>query len=99
MGVGGDGGLDRVLFPLTRRARQFAAAREGRLHRRGGQRRRWPGAGRSERLTLRDRLLVTPAWLHDEIAVKTEGIDSLLDACFTGRRQRGLRLAGRSGRT
>jgi hypothetical protein len=65
--------LDRLVTEL---AGPFAAAREGRLHRRRGgrDRRRWPGAGHPETLTLRDRLLVTLAWLrlalpHQAIAV------------------------------
>jgi hypothetical protein len=65
--------LDRLVTEL---AGPFAAAREGWLHRRRGgrDRRRWPGAGRPETLTLRDRVLVTLAWLrlalpHEAIAV------------------------------
>jgi hypothetical protein len=65
--------LDRLVTEL---AGPFAAAREGRLHRRRGgrDRRRWPGAGHPETLTLRDRLLATLAWLrlalpHQAIAV------------------------------
>jgi DDE superfamily endonuclease/Helix-turn-helix of DDE superfamily endonuclease len=55
--------LDRLVAEL---AAPFAAAREGRLHRRRGDRdrHRWPGAGHPETLTLRDRLLVTLAWLR-----------------------------------
>jgi hypothetical protein len=55
--------LDRLVTELTE---PFAAAREGRLHRRRGNRvrHRWPGAGHPETLTLRDRLLVTLAWLR-----------------------------------
>jgi hypothetical protein len=64
--------LDRLVAEL---AEPFQAAREGWLYRRrGGQRRRWPGAGPRETLTLRDRVLVTLAWLrlalpHQAIAV------------------------------
>ena len=65
--------LDRLATEL---AEPFAAAREGRLHRRRGDRprHRWPGAGHPETLTLRDRLLVTLAWLrlalpHQALAV------------------------------
>jgi DDE superfamily endonuclease/Helix-turn-helix of DDE superfamily endonuclease len=65
--------LDRLVAEL---AEPFAAAREGRLHsRRGGRdRHRWPGAGHPPTLTLRDRLLVTLAWLrlampHEALAV------------------------------
>ncbi len=55
--------LDRLVAEL---AEPFAAAREGRLHRRRGSRdrRRWPGAGHPETLTLRDRVLCTLAWLR-----------------------------------
>jgi hypothetical protein len=55
--------LDRLVAEL---AEPFAAAREGRLYRRRGDRDRyrWPGAGHPEALTLRDRLLVTLAWLR-----------------------------------
>jgi hypothetical protein len=55
--------LDRLVTEL---AEPFAAAREGRLHRRRGDRdrHRWPGAGHPETLTLRDRLLLTLAWLR-----------------------------------
>jgi hypothetical protein len=55
--------LDRLVTELTE---PFHAAREGRLHRRRGERdrHRWPGAGHPETLTLRDRLLVTLAWLR-----------------------------------
>ncbi|WBC14900.1 transposase [Micromonospora sp. WMMA1998] len=55
--------LDRLVAEL---AEPFGAAREGRLHRRHGERdrHRWPGAGAPETLTLRDRLLVTLAWLR-----------------------------------
>jgi hypothetical protein len=44
----------------------LVSAREGRLHRRRGDRdrHRWPGAGHPETLTLRDRLLLTLAWLR-----------------------------------
>jgi hypothetical protein len=65
--------LDRLVAEL---GEPFAAAREGRLHcRRGGRvRLRWPGAGHPQTLTLRDRLLVTLAWLrlalpHQALAV------------------------------
>jgi DDE superfamily endonuclease len=65
--------LDRLVTEL---AEPFAAAREGRLHRRRGgrARHRWPGAGHPETLTLRDRLLCTLAWLrlalpHQALAV------------------------------
>jgi len=65
--------LDQLVIEL---AGPFTAAREGRLHRRRGgrDRRRWPGAGHPETLTLRDRLLATLAWLrlalpHQAIAV------------------------------
>jgi hypothetical protein len=65
--------LDRLVAEL---AEPFAAAREGRLHRRRGGRGRlrWPGAGHPETLTLRDRVLVTLAWLrlalpHQALAV------------------------------
>lgn len=65
--------LDRLVAEL---AGPFAAAREGRLYRRRGgrDRRRWPGAGHPETLTLRDRVLVTLAWLrlalpHQALAV------------------------------
>lgn len=64
--------LDRLVAEL---AEPFAAAREGRLHRRRGRgRRRWPGAGHPETLALRDRVLVTLAWLrlalpHQALAV------------------------------
>jgi hypothetical protein len=65
--------LDRLVTDL---AGPFAAAREGRLYRRRGgrERRRWPGAGHPETLTLRDRLLCTLVWLrldlpHQAIAV------------------------------
>lgn len=65
--------LDRLVIEL---AAPFAAAREARLHRRRGERdrRRWPGAGHPETLSLRDRLLATLAWLrlalpHQAIAV------------------------------
>jgi hypothetical protein len=65
--------LDRLVTEL---AGPFAAAREGRLYRRRGgrDRRRWPGAGHPQTLTLRDRLLATLAWLrlalpHQAIAV------------------------------
>jgi hypothetical protein len=56
-------GLDRLVAEL---AEPFQAAREGRLHRRRGDRdrHRWPGAGHPETLTLRDRLLCTLAWLR-----------------------------------
>lgn len=55
--------LDRLVIEL---AAPFAAAREARLHRRRGERdrRRWPGAGHPETLSLRDRLLATLAWLR-----------------------------------
>jgi hypothetical protein len=55
--------LDRLVTEL---AEPFHAAREGRLHRRRGarDRHRWPGAGHPETLTLRDRLLLTLAWLR-----------------------------------
>lgn len=55
--------LDRLVAEL---AEPFAAAREGRLHRRRGDRdrHRWPGAGHPETLTLRDRVLCTLAWLR-----------------------------------
>lgn len=55
--------LDRLVEEL---ADPFAAAREARLyHRRGDrERRRWPGAGHPEILTLRDRLLCTLVWLR-----------------------------------
>lgn len=55
--------LDRLLAEL---AEPFKAAREGRLHRRRGNRGRyrWAGAGHPEILTLRDRLLCTLAWLR-----------------------------------
>ncbi|GAB3328371.1 hypothetical protein GCM10027452_00110 [Micromonospora halotolerans] len=55
--------LDRLVAEL---ADPFHAAREGRLYRRRGgrDRRRWPGAGHPETLTLRDRVLVTLAWLR-----------------------------------
>ena len=63
--------LDRLVAEL---AEPFAAAREGRLHRRGRRRHRWPGAGHPETLTLRDRVLCTLAWLrlalpHQALAV------------------------------
>jgi hypothetical protein len=64
--------LDRLVAEL---AGPFAAAREGWLHRRrGARRRRWPGAGPAQVLTLRDRVLATLAWLrlalpHQAIAV------------------------------
>ena len=55
--------LDRLVTELTE---PFHDAREGRLHRRRGERERhrWPGAGHPETLTLRDRLLLTLAWLR-----------------------------------
>ena len=55
--------LDQLVAEL---AEPFATAREGRLHRRRGDRdrHRWPGAGHPETLTLRDRLLLTLAWLR-----------------------------------
>lgn len=55
--------LDRLVTEL---AEPLHAAREGRLHRRRGDRarHRWPGAGRPETLTLRDRLLLTLTWLR-----------------------------------
>jgi hypothetical protein len=55
--------LDRLVTELTE---PFAAAREARLHRRRGERdrHRWPGAGHPETLTLRDRLLLTLAWMR-----------------------------------
>jgi hypothetical protein len=55
--------LDRLVTEL---AAPFAAAREARLHRRRGERdrRRWPGAGHPETLSLRDRLLATLAWFR-----------------------------------
>jgi hypothetical protein len=65
--------LDRLVAELVG---PFTAAREGRLHRRRGgrDRHRWPGAGHPETLTLRDRVLVTLAWLrlalpHQALAV------------------------------
>jgi DDE superfamily endonuclease len=65
--------LDRLVAEL---GEPFAAAREGWLYRRRGDRgrHRWPGAGHPETLTLRDRLLVTLAWLrlalpHQALAV------------------------------
>lgn len=64
--------LDRLVTEL---AGPFAAAREGWLYRRrGGRRRRWPGAGHPQTLTLRDRVLVSLAWLrlalpHQALAV------------------------------
>ena len=65
--------LDRLVGEL---AQPFAAAREGRLYRRRGgrDRYRWPGAGHPPTLSLRDRLLVTLAWLrlalpHQALAV------------------------------
>ena len=65
--------LDRLVAEL---ADPFAAAREGRLHRRRGgrDRLRWPGAGHPQTLTLRDRVLCTLAWLrlalpHQALAV------------------------------
>jgi hypothetical protein len=65
--------LDRLVAEL---AEPFHAAREGRLYRRRGgrDRRRWPGAGHPETLTLRDRVLCTLAWLrlglpHQALAV------------------------------
>jgi hypothetical protein len=55
--------LDRLVTEL---AEPFHAAREGRLHHRRGDRdrHRWPGAGHPETLNLRDRLLLTLAWLR-----------------------------------
>jgi hypothetical protein len=55
--------LDRLVTELTE---PFHHAREGRLYRRRGERdrHRWPGAGHPETLTLRDRLLLTLAWLR-----------------------------------
>jgi hypothetical protein len=55
--------LERLVAELVE---PFAAAREGWLHRRRGRRdrRRWPGAGHPETLTLRDRVLCTLAWLR-----------------------------------
>jgi hypothetical protein len=55
--------LDRLVTELTE---PFHAAREGRLHRRRGERdrHRLPGAGHPETLTVRDRLLLTLAWLR-----------------------------------
>jgi hypothetical protein len=55
--------LDRLVAEL---AGPFDAAREGRLYRRRGgrTRRRYPGAGHPETLTLRDRVLLTLAWLR-----------------------------------
>ena len=55
--------LDRLVTEL---AEPFHHAREGRLHRRRGERdrHRWPGAGHPATLTLRDRLLPTLAWLR-----------------------------------
>jgi hypothetical protein len=65
--------LDRLVAEL---AEPFHAAREGRLYRRRGgrDRRRWPGAGHPQTLTLRDRVLCTLAWLrlalpHQALAV------------------------------
>jgi hypothetical protein len=65
--------LDRLVGEL---AGPYDAAREGRLYRRRGgrTRRRYPGAGRRVVLTLRDRVLVTLAWLrlalpHQALAV------------------------------
>src|SRR5262249_37827305 len=62
-------------------AEPFHAAREGRRPRRGGgrERRRYPGAGHPPTLTLRDRVLVTLAWLrlalpHQALAVPC-GVD------------------------
>ena len=55
--------LDRLVDEL---AAPFEAAREGRLYRRRGDRtrRRYPGAGHPETLALRDRVLITLAWLR-----------------------------------
>lgn len=55
--------LDRLVAEL---AEPFAAAREGRLYHRRGERdrHRWPGAGHPETLTLRDRILCCLAWLR-----------------------------------
>jgi hypothetical protein len=65
--------LDRLVAEL---AAPFNAAREARLQRRRGgrARRRWSGGGRRATLTLRDRVLVTLAWLrlalpHQALAV------------------------------
>jgi hypothetical protein len=65
--------LDRLVAEL---AAPFHATREARLHRRRGgrARRRWSGGGRRATLTLRDRVLVTLAWLrlalpHQALAV------------------------------
>jgi hypothetical protein len=64
--------LDQLVTELDE---PFHAAREGWLHRRrGGHRRRWPGAGPAAMLSVRDRVLVTLAWLrlalpHEAIAV------------------------------
>ena len=65
--------LDRLVAEL---AGPFDAAREGRLYRRRGgrTRRRYPGAGHPETLALRDRVLLTLAWLrlalpHQALAV------------------------------
>ena len=65
--------LDRLVAEL---ASPFHATREARLHRRRGgrSRRRWSGGGRRATLTLRDRVLVTLAWLrlalpHQALAV------------------------------
>jgi hypothetical protein len=65
--------LDRLVAEL---AAPFNATREARLHRRRGgrERRRWSGGGRRATLTLRDRVLVTLAWLrlalpHQALAV------------------------------
>jgi hypothetical protein len=64
--------LDQLVTELDE---PFHAAREGWLHRRrGGNRRRCPGAGPAEIPSLRDRLLCTLAWLrlslpHQAIAV------------------------------
>jgi hypothetical protein len=87
--------LDRLVAEL---AEPFAAAREGWLHRRrGGRRRRWPGAGPAEVLTLRDRVLATLAWLrlalpHQAIAV-LYGVDR--STISTAIRQIRPLLAGR----
>jgi hypothetical protein len=55
--------LDRLVAEL---AEPFEAAREGRLHHQRGDRnrRRLPGAGRPQTLTLPDRVLCALAWLR-----------------------------------
>jgi hypothetical protein len=88
--------LDRLVAEL---AEPFHAAREGRLYRRRGgrDRRRWPGAGHPETLTLRDRLLCTLAWLRLGLPHQALAVLNGVQRCTVSAAVRQIRplLAGR----